>query len=599
MRRIHPYFAAILVTAAATAARASLTSLLGTRFPLLTYWPAVELIAYFFGFRPAMFAIGLSILCGRLFFMQQRQHFLFPSPGEVASACMFTLFTASVAMFMESLRRSREEAKTSAKLAEERLKVLSVEVEARRRERYWAESVLSSIGDGVIAANREGSVTYLNDVASGLTGWTKLEAASQAVNRVFYTVEDNPHPLLSSTDGRMIPIERNVSKILDTHGEDVGRVFVFRDVTDRRKAQANLETSEKRLHASLKAASSAAWEWNSDTHEILCAKEFRELTGARTTAGYLNFDAWMQSVHQDDRPQLEAELKSASQRGAEFRLEHRCWRDGEVRWLALLGNVSSPGRIMGIVVDITERRRMEDKLRNAAKQESLGVLSAGIAHDFNNLLTSILGHASLLRDELPPDSQAADFARNIEISSERAAHLTRQILAYSGQGRFAVEKIDLAEHLRQCLNDLSRSINDNIRLKVQLEPGLPRIQADSRQVEQVITNIVTNAVEAIGVDPGCIHVIAASRSLSQYDFPGEDVRAGGYVLFEVQDDGPGMDEATRAKIFDPFFTTKFMGRGLGLAAVMGIVRGHGGAIRLASQPGEGTSFQIFWPVASE
>jgi signal transduction histidine kinase len=597
MRRIRPYLAATGITALATLVRAGLAPVVGNGFPLLAYWPAVEVVAYFFGFRPALYAIGLSILCGRYFFMLPLHPFLFPPPDEVVGASMFAIFTASVAMFMESLRLARHQAESSAALAEERLKALEEEMAARRRERYWAESVLASIGDGVIAADSAGAVTYVNEVAEQLTGWSQKEAANQPVDRVFYTIEQNPHPLLAATDGRMIPIEHNTSTIRDAHEQELGKVVTFRDVTDRRKAQEALEASEKRLHASLKAAGSAAWEWNIDSGEVLCSKEFRDLTGARTHGDYLDFESWMQSVHQDDRLRLEAELTSASQRGSEFRLEHRSWRNGEVRWLTLLGNASGPGRMMGIVVDVTERRRMEDKLRNAAKQESLGVLSGGIAHDFNNLLTSILGYASMLRAELPSDSLVADYARNVELSSERAAHLTRQILAYSGQGRFALERIDLAAHVRHCVTDIGSSIGTNIGLRIQMDSEIPLIKADPRQVEQVVTNVLINSIEAIGDAPGCINVSAQARSVRSNDFADDNVPAGHYVMFEVQDDGPGMDEVTKAKVFDPFFTTKFMGRGLGLAAVLGIVRGHGGAIRLNSRPGEGTVFQIFWPVA--
>jgi signal transduction histidine kinase len=484
MRKLRPYAAAIGIVAIASAAREAIVPFLGNSFPLITYWPAAVVTAYFFGFRAALFAIGVSLVAGRLLFMRPLHPLLFPAPVDVVFASFFAIFSVSVAMFMESLRIARREAESNARLAKERLRAL--------------------------------------------------------------------------------------------------------------------EASEKRLHDSLKAAGSAAWEWNTETGEIICSKEFRDLTGVLAHGDHIDFASWMQSAHQDDRRQLQVELVSSAQHGTECRLEHRAWRDGEVRWLTLLGRASGPGRMTGIVVDVTDRHRMEEKLRNAAKQESLGVLSGGIAHDFNNLLTTILGYASILRADLMPDSPAADYARNIEIASERAAHLTRQILAYSGQGRIAVERIDLTAHVRQCVSDLdsvhANKIGNRIRLRMNLEQGLPTIQADPRQVDQVVTSILTNSIEAIGDESGCIQVKAKSRTVSGSD-PTADVPAGQYVVLEVSDNGPGMDEITKAKIFDPFFTTKFMGRGLGLAAVQGIVRGHGGAIHLESKLGEGAAFQIFWPVA--
>jgi signal transduction histidine kinase len=499
-------------------------------------------------------------------------------------------------MFMESLRTSRQEAESNAALARERLERLEHEIAARRRERDWAESVLTSIGDGVIAADGDSSVTYMNDVAEQLTGWSKTEAAHQPLDRVFYTIERPPFALLSATDGRMIPVEHNVSAIRGARDSELGKVLVFRDVTERRRAQEALEESERRMHASLRAASAAAWEWNLTSDEVICSRDFLELTGAHSSKNYLDFTEWMEAVHEQDRLTLQAELISASQRGSEFRLEYRTWRDVEIRWLALMGNLARPARIVGIIVDITERRRLEEKLREAAKQESLGVLSAGIAHDFNNLLTSILGYASLLRSELPAHSQFAEYARKIEDASGRAAHLTKQMLAYSGQGRFSIEHIDMADHVRRTLEELRPSIGPNIHLELDLTAGLPLVEADPAQCGQVASNVLLNSLEAIGDRQGNIRVATYCKTIDRMEPAEDETPAGRYVVFEVRDSGPGMDDATKNKIFDPFFSTKFTGRGLGLAAVLGIVRGHGGVIRVESALGEGTLFQVFWPV---
>jgi PAS domain S-box-containing protein len=570
---------------------------LGHNLPFITYYASVVLVSYLFGLRPAIYQIGVSIILARFFFMDPLYSFRSPAPVEFVLSILFAIFLACVAMFMESLRQARRDAESNAGLAAERLTALEQVMVERRRERFWAESVLASIGDGVIAADISGKVTYVNEVAAQLTGWNQAEAKDQPVDRVFYTIEQNPYPFLAANDGRMIPVQHNISTIRGATEQELGKVVVFRDVSENRRTQEALEASEKRLHASLKAAGSAAWEWNIGTLEVFCSQEFLDLTGARAHDEHVDFEAWMQSIHQEDRQRIESELMNAAQRQTECRIEHRAFRNGEVRWLTIMGNISGSGWMTGIVIDVTDRRRMEEKLRKAAKQESLGVLSGGIAHDFNNLLTAILGYSSMLRSDLPPDSQACEYARNIELASERAAHLTRQILAYSGQGRFSVERIDLAAHVRHCIDDIGGAIGPNIQLRLLMEPALPPIKADPRQVQQVVTNLIVNSIEAIDQDPGCIHVRAKTRSVAANDFLEDEVPAGHYVMFEVQDNGPGMDELTKAKIFDPFFTTKFVGRGLGLAAVMGIVRGHGGAIHLNSCVGEGTTFQIFWPVA--
>jgi PAS domain S-box-containing protein len=571
------------------------------RFPLLTYWPAVEIIAYFFGFRPAMVSIGLSLVLGRLLFMRPLHPLLFPTPGDVVMACLFVLFSASLSMFMESLRAARKEAESNAALARDSLEQLKREMDLRQKERNWADSVLASIGDGVVASDGAGNVTYMNKVAEDLTGWSNAEAARQPLDRVFYTIDRPPVPLLSSTDGRMIPVEHSVSAIKDIDGNELGKVLVFRDISERRIADEALNASQARLNASLLAAGAAAWEWNLKTDEMICSHEFRELAGIRDLNEYLHFPAFLEAAHEDDRLVLREELASASMRGGEFRAEYRTQRDGEIRWLGLMGRQADATRMVGIVVDITERRRLEQKLREAAKQESLGVLSAGIAHDFNNLLTSIMGYASLLRTEIAPETQIAEYARNIEDASKRAAHLTSQMLAYSGQGRFCLELIDLSKRASKTIEELRPAMSSRITVELKLDQNLPLVEADPNQVDQVLNGTVMNAVEAIAGKEGAagrILVATFARVVDENDSGELDVPAGRYVVLEVRDTGCGMDEATKSRIFDPFFSTKFTGRGLGLAAVLGIIRGHGGAIRVESAVGIGSIFQVFWPASS-
>jgi PAS domain S-box-containing protein len=252
--------------------------------------------------------------------------------------------------------------------------------------------------------------------------------------------------------------------------------------------------------------------------------------------------------------------------------------------------------------DVTERRRFEERARHAHKLESLGVLAGGIAHDFNNLLTAILGSASLIQEELPLDSPIRGFADNVISASERAGQLTRQMLAYSGRGRFIVEPIDLVVQIREITALLETSITSQVELVLDLNTQGILIDADCGQIQQLVMNLVINGAEAIGPAGG--RVIVSTR-LQELDAPlipdnlaGDPVEPGTFVLLEVHDTGAGMDEATLARIFDPFFTTKFTGRGLGLAAVLGIVRGHRGAIKVYSHPGKGTTFKVFFPVAT-
>jgi PAS domain S-box-containing protein len=251
--------------------------------------------------------------------------------------------------------------------------------------------------------------------------------------------------------------------------------------------------------------------------------------------------------------------------------------------------------------DVTERRRFEQRARHSQKLESLGVLAGGIAHDFNNLLTAILGSASLIQDELPAESPLRPLADNLIQASERAGQLTRQMLAYSGRGRFVVEPIDLAVQVQEISVLLESSIRPQVELVLDLRTEGVLIDADSGQIQQLVMNLVLNGAEAIDPAGGRVTVSTRLQDLdAQFasdSLAGDSIEPGTFILLEVHDTGAGMDETTKARIFDPFFTTKFTGRGLGLAAVLGIVRGHRGAIKLDSHPGHGTTFKVFFPVA--
>ncbi|HYR59022.1 MAG TPA: response regulator, partial [Chthoniobacteraceae bacterium] len=225
----------------------------------------------------------------------------------------------------------------------------------------------------------------------------------------------------------------------------------------------------------------------------------------------------------------------------------------------------------------------------------------GIAHDFNNLLTGVLGNASLARMDLPADSPVQTYLAQIEVSATRAADLCKQMLAYSGKGRFVVKNIDLNALIEDTTRLLEVSISKRAVLKFQLAAGLPAVLGDATQLRQVIMNLVINASEAIGDKSGFISICSgmtrADRAYLAGAYFASDLAEGDYIYIDVADNGGGMSPEVQARIFDPFFTTKFTGRGLGLAAVLGIVRGHKGALKVFSEQGWGTTFKILLPCA--
>ena len=250
-----------------------------------------------------------------------------------------------------------------------------------------------------------------------------------------------------------------------------------------------------------------------------------------------------------------------------------------------------------------EKERLQAKLMEAQRLESLGRLAEGVGHEFNNLLTGIMGNAGLALDRLPPGDPVGGMLEDVIRASERAAAISRQLLAYSGDtGRSVAHPLNLSRLVEDLSGLAQASISKRVQLRLELEANLPLVEADPAKIRQVALNLIANGAEAIGNAGGTVRVKTGVAEIDAADAP--DVRGldalapGRYVYLEVSDDGCGMDEETQSHIFDPFFTTKAAGRGLGLAAVLGIVRAHRGAIKVNSQPGKGSAFRVLLPVVA-
>jgi PAS domain S-box-containing protein len=259
-----------------------------------------------------------------------------------------------------------------------------------------------------------------------------------------------------------------------------------------------------------------------------------------------------------------------------------------------------PFQFVAIRADITQRKAGEEAIRQTQKLESLGVLAGGIAHDFNNLLTTILGNSNLASMALDQGGPAAQYLEQIEKASMRAADLTRQLLAYAGKGQVMILPVNLNYLVQEMTDLLSVSISKKATIRLDLATSLPEVQADPAQMQQVVMNLVTNASEAL--DPETGGSITLRTGVQTLDatylnslLPAIPIPPGRYVVMEVSDTGCGMSRKILDLIFDPFFTTKFTGRGLGLSALMGILRSHGGSIKVYSEPGHGTSMKLFLP----
>jgi len=259
-------------------------------------------------------------------------------------------------------------------------------------------------------------------------------------------------------------------------------------------------------------------------------------------------------------------------------------------------------RVFQVQADLQAREReLAERARQAQRLESLGVMAGGIAHDFNNLLTTIVGNTAMILMDVPKDSETADAARSVQKAAEKAAAISRQMLDYSGCGRFHIERLDLARLAERLQPLLQSSMPAGIRLELEAAGGTAaEVQADASQLEQVLVNLVTNASEAIAGD-GTVMLrtgtVTADEAMLASGANSDTLTPGAYAVLEVHDTGGGMDDATRGRMFDPFFSTRGVGRGMGLAAVLGIVRGHHGTILVDTAPGRGTRLQVLLPLA--
>jgi PAS domain S-box-containing protein len=287
----------------------------------------------------------------------------------------------------------------------------------------------------------------------------------------------------------------------------------------------------------------------------------------------------------------------------EFQLVSGAW------WEATMVPVKHEDRVeqaISFSLDITERRRAEheqarlrEQMQHTQKLESLGVLAGGIAHDFNNLLLVIAGNAELAQQEIGSGNPASEYLDDALGATKTAADLCKQMLAYAGRGRFVIEAIDLSRLVAEMTQLIGVSISKGAHLTRDLTPGLPAVEGDSSQLRQVVLNLITNASDAIGERQGVIAVRTRLVRLDGDPLVGAvatpPIEPGDYVLFEVEDTGCGIDDATRARMFEPFFSTKASGRGLGLSATLGIIRQHRGVILVDSTPGVGTAIRIYFP----
>ncbi len=491
--------------------------------------------------------------------------------------------------------------------------------EAVREQREWFQVTLSSIGDGVIVCDASGLVAFMNPVAESLTGWPREEAVQKPLQQVFRIVDEetrqaveNPaqkvmkqgaivglanSTVLIAREGTERPIDDSAAPIRGGDSQILGVVLVFRDVTERRRA----EQSRAQLAVIVESSEDAIFSGTLDG--IVTSWN----PGAERLTGYSAQEAIGKSIARmipADRPGELEEINKRLLRGEStgpFEAV-RVRKDGKRIEVSIIVSPvkNKKGKVIGastIARDISQSKRLEEQFRQAQKMEAIGLLAGGVAHDFNNLLTIISGYSEIVMAKLAPADPVRDHVKSIRLAGERAAALTRQLLAFSRQTVLEPKVVDLNEVIRETEKMLHRLIGEDILLTAVLDPKISHVTVDPGQLGQVLMNLAVNARDAMPRG-GRLTIETANRVLDQtYASARSELASGRYVVLSMTDTGSGMAQEVKTRIFEPFFTTKEVGKGtgLGLAVVHGIVKQSGGHIEVYSEPDLGTTIKLFLP----
>ncbi len=491
---------------------------------------------------------------------------------------------------------------------------------ALREERDRAQRYLDTADVMLLALDVQGRVTSINRKGCDVLGWAEPELVGrswietclpprvrEALSRKFdaltsgdVSAVENP-VLTKAGEERLIEWRNRVLR--DEAGRVTGTFSSGTDISERHAALDALRTTEERMRFALTNAGVGIWDMDYTTGVARMSEILEGLYGLAPGTFGGTMEDFIQRVHPDDRPALLETLEKATKSGEDFSSLHRAVRpDGTVRWLSNAGRIhlgedGEPVRGVGISLDVTERRTLEEQYHQAQKMEAVGRLAGGVAHDFNNLLTAILGYCQLLLEDLDPhDPRRADIDE-IHKAGESAARLTRQLLTFSRKQVIEPRLLDLNNVVTSMRGILGRLIGEDVNIVINVRPDPAPVLADPGQMEQIVLNLAVNARDAMPKG-GTLTIETANVDLDEhYANRHFSVKPGSYVVLTVSDTGTGMTPEIQKRLFEPFFTTKELGKGtgLGLATVHGIIMRCGGSVGVYSEVGQGTSFKVYLP----
>jgi two-component system cell cycle sensor histidine kinase/response regulator CckA len=491
--------------------------------------------------------------------------------------------------------------------------------------REWFATTLKSVGDGVIATDPQGIVSFLNPTAERLTGWQQDEAVGKPLSEIFHIVNeysrepcDNPvqrvlregavvglanHTILISRTGKKIPIADSGAPIRDAAQAIMGVVLVFRDQTLEREAQEALRMEKEKFRLLVEESPFGLSILGKEGAYKYINPRFSELFGY-TLEEVPTGREWFRKAFPDEgyRKQVIASWVSCHADSETDKMVPQTFtvtcKDGSQKIIKFFSVRTGTKEQFVIYEDLTEQKKIEEQFFQSQKMEAVGRFAGGVAHDLNNLMSVVIGFSELILEKLGRDDPVREKLDDIYKAGQRATVLTRQLLAFSRKQVMRPKVLDLNHVLLDFEKMLRRLIGEDIELRTALNPNLGRVKADPGQIEQVVMNLAVNARDAMP-QGGKLTIETQNVFLDEtYAYQhGIELQAGFYVMLAVSDTGVGMDKEITAKIFEPFYTTKEKGKGtgLGLATVYGIVKQSDGCIWVYSEPGQGATFKIYLP----
>lgn len=558
----------------------------------------------------------------KVYFIEQARQYGFDENAYLAAMRKVPIFTEEQLHKNLTFISKLAQTLTEQGLQNMRLREAS---EALRKSELRHRSILHTAIDGIWFSDIQGNLLEVNSAYCRMSGYSEQELLTMSISdlevnetekettaRIQRIITHGVERFTSQhrrKDGKIIDVEVSVQYRPDHGGQCVA---FLQDVTESKQAQETLKESENRLRDLMESIPAITYRFSVKHGGLFYSPQVEEVFGYPLQSFYDDPLLWKNSIHPDDVVNVENAInKIAANVEHGFNIEYRVSnRTGEWIWLrdSLIQRQVTNGDlvIFGIAQDVSkvrqaeiERLSLEAQFQQTQKLESLGVLAGGIAHDFNNILTIILGHCYIVDQEIDCDTDHKVHIKQIEKAAHRAADLCHQLLSYGGKNALTRTRVNLWLMVDENVKMLFSAIKKNVSFELDLGYAVPEINGDSAQIQQIVMNLIINASEAIGEKNGSIKIVLRKIQIAEdppeIDLFGNVIIPGSYAYLEVTDNGCGMSTDTQKRIFEPFFTTKYTGRGLGMSAVLGIIKSHDGYLQLSSASNIGTTIKVYFP----